>query len=100
MSLYSATTGHHPKSPKPQKEKGFWSSPSGLMAIIIIGIIGYFLIVEHGAHIASFLGASPFLLLVLLCPLMHLFMHRGHGGHEEEHHHKSNNEDDSSEKKD
>ncbi|HDO8718732.1 TPA: DUF2933 domain-containing protein [Legionella pneumophila] len=81
----SPAFGHHPKSPKPQKEKGFWSSPSGLMAIIIIGIIGYFLIVEHGAHIASFLGASPFLLLVLLCPLMHLFMHRGHGGHEEEH---------------
>ncbi|MFC7781331.1 DUF2933 domain-containing protein [Legionella taurinensis] len=92
---------HHPKPPKPQKETRFWSSPSGMVAIIIIGIIGYFLIVEHGAHIASFLGASPFLLLVLLCPLMHLFMHGGHGGHREDHHHKSDNEDNnSSENKD
>ncbi|HCE5375955.1 TPA: DUF2933 domain-containing protein, partial [Legionella pneumophila] len=66
-----------------------------------IGIISYYLIVEHGAHIASFLGASPLVLLVLLCPLMHLFMHRGHGGHGENHHHKSDDEDnDSSEKKD
>ncbi|HAU0280048.1 DUF2933 domain-containing protein [Legionella pneumophila] len=97
----SPAFGHHPKSPKPQKDKGFWSSPSGLMAIIIIGIIGYYLIVEHGAHIASFLGASPLVLLVLLCPLMHLFMHRGHGGHGEDHHHKSDDEDnDSSENKD
>ncbi|HHY0847908.1 TPA: DUF2933 domain-containing protein [Legionella pneumophila] len=97
----SPAFGHHPKSPKPQKEKGFWSSPSGLMAIIIIGIISYYLIVEHGAHIASFLGASSLVLLVLLCPLMHLFMHRGHGGHGENHHHKSDDEDnDSSEKKD
>ncbi|HCC3243580.1 TPA: DUF2933 domain-containing protein [Legionella pneumophila] len=97
----SPAFGHHPKPPKPQKEKGFWRSPSGLMAIIIIGIIGYYLIVEHGAHIVSFLGASPLVLLVLLCPLMHLFMHGGHGKHEGNHHHKSDDEDkDSSENKD
>ena len=36
-----------------------------------------FLALEHRAHL---LGALPFLLL-LACPLMHLFMHRGHGGH-------------------
>ncbi|MGX8749720.1 DUF2933 domain-containing protein, partial [Legionella pneumophila] len=77
----SPAFGHHPRPPKPQNEKRFWSSPSGLVAIVIIGIIGYYLIVEHGVHIASFLGASPLVLLVLLCPLMHLFMHKGHGGH-------------------
>ena len=32
---------------------------------------------EHKAHI---LGAAPFALL-LLCPIIHLFMHRGHGNH-------------------
>jgi hypothetical protein len=26
------------------------------------------------------LGVLPYL-LILACPLMHLFMHRGHGGH-------------------
>lgn len=32
---------------------------------------------EHKAHI---LGAAPFAIL-LLCPIIHLFMHRGHGNH-------------------
>lgn len=32
---------------------------------------------EHQAHV---LGALPYALL-LLCPLMHLFMHAGHGKH-------------------
>ncbi|WP_433705992.1 DUF2933 domain-containing protein [Paraburkholderia sacchari] len=36
------------------------------------------MISEHRTH---FLGALPYLLL-LSCPLMHLFMHHGHGhGH-------------------
>lgn len=45
-------------------------------------VAGYFLITEHRAHVVGFL---PFLLL-LACPLMHLFHHRhgGHGGDEKE----------------
>ena len=40
-------------------------------------IIGYFLVTEHRAHAVQYL---PFLLL-LACPLMHLFhRHGGHGG--------------------
>src|SRR3546814_18208673 len=39
-------------------------------------IAGFFLILAHRAHL---LGWLPFLIL-LLCPLMHIFMHRGHGG--------------------
>jgi hypothetical protein len=40
-------------------------------------VAAYFLLSEHRAH---FLGSLPFLLL-LACPLMHLFMRGGHGGH-------------------
>lgn len=41
-------------------------------------IAGFFLIAEHRAHVVQYL---PFLLL-LACPLMHLFHgHGGHGGH-------------------
>ena len=40
-------------------------------------IAGVFLFYEHTAHV---LGALPFLLL-LACPLMHLFMHHGHHDH-------------------
>jgi len=35
----------------------------------------FYLLTEHQAHL---FGALPFLLL-LACPLMHLFMHHGHG---------------------
>lgn len=40
-----------------------------------IGLV--FLALEHRVHLY---GALPYLLL-LACPLMHLFMHHGHGGH-------------------
>lgn len=40
-------------------------------------IAGFLLLAEHRAH---FFGALPYLLL-LACPLMHLFHHGGHGGH-------------------
>jgi hypothetical protein len=47
-------------------------------AVAVFAIIGGFvLIAEHRAHIIPFL---PWLVL-LACPLMHLFMHGGHGGH-------------------
>ena len=40
-----------------------------------MAIAGYFLWTKHRAHVIPFL---PYALL-LLCPLMHLFMHHGHG---------------------
>lgn len=43
-------------------------------------IIGFFLFTEHRAHLYGYL---PYL-LVLACPLLHLFGHSGQGGH---HHH-------------
>lgn len=56
---------------------GYWNSLHGLATITLIGAALYFLFVEHGAHLLQYL---PFL-IILLCPLMHLFMHKGHGGH-------------------
>jgi len=38
----------------------------------------FLLFTEHRAHVLGFL---PWLIL-LACPLMHLFMHGGHGGHD------------------
>ena len=42
-----------------------------------LAIAGFLLFTEHRAHV---LGILPYLLL-LACPLMHMFMHHGHGGH-------------------
>lgn len=49
------------------------------VALIVFGAgAAYFLLTEHRAHTIQ---ALPWVIL-LLCPLMHVFMHRGHGGHE------------------
>lgn len=49
-----------------------------LMGLLVFGAVAaYFLLTEHRAH---FFSALPFLIL-LACPLMHVFMHHGHGGH-------------------
>jgi hypothetical protein len=57
------------------------NSPSKMLIWAIGGaflaIAGFFLLTEHRAHL---FGALPWL-LILACPLMHIFMHHGHGGH-------------------
>ncbi|MDO8440741.1 MAG: DUF2933 domain-containing protein [Polaromonas sp.] len=53
----------------------FWRSRYGLGLLVFGAVAAYFLLTEHRAH---FFGALPFL-LILACPLMHVFMHRGHG---------------------
>lgn len=55
----------------------FWKSPSGFAAIGLIVAASYFLLVEHREHVLPLL---PYFIL-LLCPLMHIFMHGSHGGH-------------------
>ncbi|MDH4583094.1 DUF2933 domain-containing protein [Pseudomonas sp. BN415] len=62
----------------------FWRSRYAVGLVLIGGIAVYFLLTEHLAHVV---GALPYLLL-LACPLMHVFMHRGHGGH----HHQARNQ--------
>ncbi len=57
--------------------RSFWSSRYAIGLLVIGGIAAYFLLTEHLAHVV---GALPFMLL-LACPLMHVFMHGGHGHH-------------------
>ena len=52
----------------------FWRSRYALGYLVIGAVAAYFLLTEHLAHVV---GALPFLLL-LACPLMHVFMHHGH----------------------
>ncbi len=73
-------TEHEDQRGRPRPS--FWKSKAGLVAagFLVIGL--FFLLSEHRAHL---FGVLPFL-LILACPLMHLFMHRGHGGHGGHHH--------------
>ncbi len=58
-----------------QAQTPWWRSPYGIVLCGFLAVAGFFLITEHTAHV---FGALPYLLLAA-CPLMHLFMHHGHG---------------------
>jgi len=60
---------HEPDSPS------FWKTPLGWAFLGFAAIAAFFLVTEHTAHVFGFL---PWL-LILACPLMHIFMHHGHG---------------------
>jgi hypothetical protein len=55
-----------------------WRTRGGLVLCGFLLVAGFYLLTEHAAHI---FGVLPYL-LILACPLMHLFMHHGHGGHD------------------
>ena len=62
-------------SNSPQQSKAKW---------VFFGfslIAGYFLITEHRAHLYGWLSSYGIWLLLLACPLMHIFMHHDHGDH-------------------
>ena len=71
MSVHDHSSGN--RTPR----ENFLTSPAGMVLIGFLAIGGVYLWMEHQAHL---LGALVFLPL-LLCPLMHFFMHHSHGGH-------------------
>ncbi|MGI0119530.1 DUF2933 domain-containing protein [Zooshikella sp. RANM57] len=58
----------------PKHNYSFWLTPKGLAAISLTVAVSYFLLIEHREHLFALL---PYL-IILSCPLMHLFMHKGH----------------------
>jgi hypothetical protein len=54
--------------------KGFFQ----MAAVAVIAAALFWFLSEHWRHASGFLVYAPFLLF-LACPLMHLFMHHGHG---------------------
>ena len=68
---------HEPDSGKKTISRAKW------VFIGFIAIAAFFLIAEHKAHLSGWLSAYGIWLLLLACPVMHLFMHggHGHGGH-------------------
>jgi len=61
---------------KQSNELQWFRRPVNLALLGFLAISAFFLFSEHRAH---FFGALPYLLL-LACPLLHLFGHSGHNG--------------------
>ena len=68
---------HQPDQVNQDSAPPFWRSRYAIGLLVFGAVAAYFLLSAHRAH---FFGALPFLLL-LACPLMHMFMHGGHGRH-------------------
>jgi uncharacterized protein (DUF983 family) len=68
-------TGHAQHSDAPRTS--FWKSKAGIVTCGFLLLGDFYLLTEHWVHA---LGVLPYL-LILACPLMHLFMHKGHGSH-------------------
>ena len=60
-----------------QQKTGVPLSRATMVLVAFLAIAGFYLVAEHRAHVFAYL---PFVLL-LACPLLHVFMHGGHGGH-------------------
>ena len=59
--------------PRADDRRGLCRFPVGLVLVGLLTLAAYFLWTEHRSHV---IAGLPYLLL-LACPLMHLF-HRGH----------------------
>ena len=66
-----------PTAIEPNARHQPWRMPIWVGLCAFLTIAAFLLWEEHRAHL---LGAVPYVLL-LLCPVIHMFMHRGHGGH-------------------
>lgn len=55
----------------------WWRQPRWWLVAALTAAVAVSLGAEHRAHL---LTALPYLIL-LACPLLHVFMHRGHGSH-------------------
>ena len=58
---------------------GAMNSRTDIAMIVFLIIGGFFLVTEHRAHLSGWFSSYGIWLLLLACPLMHLFMHGGHG---------------------
>lgn len=47
---------------------------------VLLAFLAMALVLLFSEHRAHFLGVLPFL-FILACPLLHMFMHGGHGSH-------------------
>ncbi len=70
MENHDSHSQHHPDAARSRMGVA-WKGAVMMVAVIV----GFYVLREHWGHA---LGVAPYLLL-LACPLMHVFMHGDHG---------------------
>ena len=73
----SSTTHSRPNRNESAKQGTSWQKR--LSFWLLLGIAAFYLISEHGAHLVENLAWLP-LLLIVACPLIHMFGHGHHAG--------------------
>lgn len=68
-------SNQHSDSDRDQHPESWLLSRTGVVTAGVIAILGFLIYTGHSAHL---LGLVPYL-FILACPLMHIFMHSGHG---------------------
>lgn len=100
MSQYNeeinvSSENNHKNCHHSHRGKFLWRSPLGISALVVIGVLlAAYLFAVHGGHIKGWFAQYGWIILVLICPLMHLF-HGGHHSHKNHEHneHKAESED-------
>jgi len=65
------------KDEQPSESRNWLRSRGNILLLLVLAIVGFLLFTDHRTHV---FGILPYLLL-LACPFLHMFMHRGHGKH-------------------
>jgi hypothetical protein len=68
--------GHEHLDEHQNSIRGWLLSRTGIATAVVISVLAFLIYEGHSAHL---LGLLPYL-LILSCPLMHIFMHGGHHG--------------------
>lgn len=54
-------------------------TPGGRLLYMLLGVAAFAALLLWASPRGAAFGFTPFLLILLLCPFLHFFMHRGHG---------------------
>jgi DUF2933 family protein len=77
---------HEERAPHESGLKDWLASRTGIATCVAVSVLAFLIATGHSAHL---MGMLPYLLL-LACPLMHVFLHGGRGHH---HHHREEREE-------
>ena len=91
-SSVAPSTRDQTRSGDPERYQDRGRRRAWFIAALMLALVGgVYLVQQHWTHLAG----NWVYIVLLLCPLMHLFMHGGHGNHSDHGSHQSSSDHDS-----